>query len=74
MLSLLSWMVAGVGLALTWAVPAYAYIDAGSGSVFLQFLIAALLGGLYALKAYWKKVRTFLGRLFVHRGDAGSNE
>jgi len=33
-----------------------AYLDPGSGSFILQLLIASLLGGIFVLKAYWKKV------------------
>jgi hypothetical protein len=35
---------------------AEAYIDPGSGSYFFQIMIAALLGGLYAIKIYWKNI------------------
>lgn len=38
---------------------ALAYLDAGSGSYLLQMLLAALLGGLYTIKLYWAKVKTF---------------
>lgn len=37
-----------------------AYLDPGSGSFILQLIIASLVGGLFALKLYWKKVRDFL--------------
>ena len=47
--------------------PTYAYIDPGSGSYFLQLLIAGLLAGLYTLKIYWAKVRSFLGRILKWR-------
>jgi len=47
--------------------PIYAYIDPGSGSYFLQLLIAGLLAGLYSLKIYWAKVRDFLSKLFKWR-------
>lgn len=36
------------------------YLDPGSGSFLLQLLIAALLGGGYALKVYWKKIKAFV--------------
>jgi len=49
------------------AEPAYAYIDPGSGSYFLQLLIAGLLAGLYSLKIYWAKVRDFLGKILKWR-------
>jgi hypothetical protein len=49
------------------AKPIHAYIDPGSGSYFLQLLIAGLLAGLYSLKIYWAKVRGFLGKLLRWR-------
>jgi hypothetical protein len=37
----------------------HAYLDPGSGSFILQLLIAAILGGGFALKIYWKKLVAF---------------
>jgi hypothetical protein len=36
-----------------------AYLDPGSGSFILQLLIAAVLGGIIAIRAYWGKVKNF---------------
>jgi hypothetical protein len=36
-----------------------AYLDPGSGSVILQLILASLLGGLFILKTYWKKISRF---------------
>ena len=33
------------------------YLDPGSGSFLLQLLLAALLGGAFAIKIYWKKIK-----------------
>jgi hypothetical protein len=33
------------------------YLDPGSGSFILQVIVAALLGGGFAIKAYWKKIK-----------------
>ncbi|UCD18705.1 MAG: hypothetical protein JSV44_11625 [Candidatus Zixiibacteriota bacterium] len=38
---------------------ANAYIDPSSGSYFLQIILAGLLGALFALKIYWKRVKSF---------------
>ncbi len=35
------------------------YLDPGSGSYILQILLAALLGGAFAIKMYWKKLTSF---------------
>ncbi len=39
-----------------------AYLDPGSGSFILQLLIAAILGGLVALRAYWGRLISFFRR------------
>lgn len=41
-----------------------AYLDPGSGSFLLQILLAAILGGLFVLRSYWGKVKTFFANLF----------
>lgn len=38
----------------------HAYVDPGSGSMFLQLLLASLLGAMYTLKMYWRKIRSWL--------------
>jgi len=45
-------------------VPAYAYLDLGTGSYFLQIIVATLLGAMYAIKHYWYKVKLFCINLF----------
>ena len=35
------------------------YIDAGTGSIIIQFIIAGLVGGLFLLKVFWIKIKTF---------------
>jgi len=40
---------------------AYAYLDPGTGSIILQALIAGVAGSLFVVKAYWYKLRGFLG-------------
>ena len=39
---------------------AYAYVDPGTGSYFLQILIAGILGAAFAVKLYWRKLKSFL--------------
>ncbi len=38
---------------------AFAYLDPGSGSYILQMLVAGFLGGLYAIKLYWVRIKNF---------------
>lgn len=40
----------------------YAYIDPGSGSYFLQILVAGLLGLLYSIKLFWARIRVTLAK------------
>ncbi len=42
----------------------YAYLDPGTGSYILQLIIAGLLGGLFALKMLWSKVKNFFVNVF----------
>jgi len=49
----------------------HAYLDPGSGSFILQILIAALVGGLFLLKVYWKKISAFFSNLFSKGKNKG---
>jgi hypothetical protein len=40
---------------------AAAYIDPGSGSFFVQMLLAGILGAGMAIKAYWHRIKAFFG-------------
>ncbi len=44
---------------------AFAYLDAGTGSYFIQMLIAVVCGGILALKIWWKKCAAFFRGLFT---------
>lgn len=47
-----------------------AYLDAGTGSYIIQLVIAGFLGGLFAIKLFWKRISAFLKRVFSRkRGD-----
>jgi hypothetical protein len=45
------------------------YLDPGSGSYFIQLLLASLMGGLFILGVYRKKVTDFFRNLFSNRQD-----
>ena len=49
--------------------PAMAYIDPGSGSYLFQVTIAALLGGLYAIKLYWQSLKAWFNKKFKKKSD-----
>jgi len=46
-----------------------AYLDPGSGSYFIQLLLASLMGALFILGVYRKKVTDFFRKLFSTRED-----
>jgi hypothetical protein len=43
---------------------AHAYLDPGTGSYVVQLLIGSLLGGLFAMGVFWRRVVAFLKHLF----------
>ena len=56
---------------ITYLIPAFiplrtaiSYLDPGSGSFILQILIATLVGGLFVIKMYWKRITEFFRNLF----------
>ena len=40
-----------------------AYLDPGSGSFLIQILIALFLGGAFAIRAFWGRIKSFFARL-----------
>jgi len=48
----------------------HAYIDAGTGSLIIQFLIAGAVGGLFLIKVFWKRVKAFFSNLFSRAGKS----
>lgn len=50
-------------------VTTFAYLDPGSGSYLLQLLIAGLLGGLFALRMFWGRIKGFFARWFSGQDD-----
>ena len=43
---------------------AYAYLDPGTGSYIFQILIASFVGGLFAIKLFWRQIILFFKKLF----------
>lgn len=40
------------------------YIDAGTGSLVIQLLIASAVGGLVLVRVFWSKIKTFFQNRF----------
>jgi len=51
----------------------YAYIDPGTGSYFIQLVVATLLGILYFLKVNWKRFKSYL-RMVIESKKNGDRE
>ena len=49
---------------------AYAYLDPGTGSMILQGLIGGIAGGMFAIRLYWSKLKTWFGRVPAASEDA----
>ncbi|MFZ5981202.1 MAG: hypothetical protein ACOYVF_11285 [Candidatus Zixiibacteriota bacterium] len=52
---------------------ALAYIDPATGSYILQIILAGLLGALFTVKMFWKKIRMSISRLF-HKNSGVSDD
>ena len=42
--------------------PAYAYLDAGTGSMVIQVVLGGIVGALTLAKIYWHRLRTMFSR------------
>jgi hypothetical protein len=49
---------------LSLARPAQAYLDPGTGSYFVQILIAGLAGGGYLIVTFWGKIKGLFSSIF----------
>ncbi len=47
----------------------FAYIDPGTGSYIIQLVLAGILGGLFAIKIFWKKIQLFIKSIKRSKGD-----
>ena len=52
-----------LGASLSYAAPAFAYLDPGTGSIILQGIIATVAGALVAGRLYWQRVKAFFAGL-----------
>ena len=50
------------------ATPAYAYLDAGTGSMILQLLLGGVAGLAMVGKLYWSNAKAFFQRQVLGRG------
>lgn len=50
------------------------YVDPGSGSYFVQVIIAAVLGAAFYFKGIWWKIKAFFGKPKKEESDSVENE
>lgn len=67
-------LVVVVLVCLTFSRPAHAYLDPGTGSYILQLILAGLLGAAFAVKLFWKQIRSFFKGLFSGDEERGEAE
>jgi len=48
---------------------AYAYLDPGTGSAVIQMVVAGVLGALFVMKMYWRKLLELIGMRTVEDPD-----
>lgn len=46
---------------------AFGYLDPGTGSYIFQVLIATLIGVIFTIKMYWKRIQNFFINLFYKK-------
>jgi hypothetical protein len=56
-----------VCLELAMSKPAYAYLDPGTGSFIIQMVIASVAGALFAVKTYFRQIKSFLSDLLSRK-------
>lgn len=62
------------GAALSWALPAYAYLDPATGSIILQGILAGIAGLMVVLRMYWARLKAFMRRLLGRKEPATGAE
>ncbi len=50
-----------VGMMMSHAEPAQAYLDPGTGSMVLQLILGGVAGALVIVKLYWARLKSLLG-------------
>ena len=53
---------------------AYAYLDPATGSYITQIIIAAVIGGLFVIKQYFYRIKSFFKNLFSKKEALDEDE
>lgn len=59
---LLALVIPALIIMLSVPMPAYAYVDPGTGSYLLQVTLAIVFAALFAIKHYFQRIKAFLTR------------
>jgi len=70
-LSLIKCIIIFFVLSLVVANNAYAYVNPGVGNILFQLAIASILGIIYVIKIYFRRIILFLKNLFYKVKNAG---
>lgn len=62
-------LVVVVVAALVFPRDVHAYLDPGTGSYVLQLVLAGVLGGMFAVKLFWKNIKGFFSNIFSSRRE-----
>ncbi len=49
-------------IAISYCSSAYAYLDPGTGSMIIQFIIGVAAASLFVIKQYWYSIKSFFTR------------
>lgn len=56
------------------AAPSYAYLDPGTGSIFLQSMLAGIAVAIGVLRIYWHRFKSFLSGLSGKSNEQASKD
>jgi len=73
-MNLLRSLIAIILILLIFPQGSYAYLDPGTGSYIIQIIIAGFLGGIFALKIFWKQIKIFFVKIFLKNHSNGKNK
>jgi len=52
----------------------HAYLDPGSGSFLFQLLVGAVLSGLFAVKVFFRNIKTFIAKALKRKTNSADNK
>ena len=65
-------VICGCLLVVSFSRDACGYLDPGTGSYVLQLIIAGVVGSLFMIKIFWRRLTTFVSGLFMRKAHDDS--